>query len=88
MSRWSLAKHVLTVPVAVALHQPLSALLYASVWTLESGRIDWFVDYIHEYLIWGMVAPRTIGSVDVLANIASLIVLTAAAAVYYKNNEQ
>jgi len=88
MSRWSLAKRVLPVPVAVGLHQPLSAVFYAAVWTIESGRVDWFADYIHEYLIWGMVAPRTFGSVDVLANIASLIVLTVAAVAYIKNYGQ
>jgi len=88
MSPLSLAKRVLPVPLAVALHQPLSAAFYAAIWTLESGRLDFFAGYAREYLVWGQVAPRTFGSVDALANIGSLIVLTVAAAAYFKNHEQ
>jgi len=86
MSRRSLGKRVLPVPVAVALHQPLSAVFYAALWTLQSGRADFFAGYVREYLVWGQMTPRTFGSVDALANIGSLIVLTVAAAAYFKNH--
>lgn len=80
------ARHPAVLGTGVAvLQQPLSAIIYAVLNVATFRRPRFFVDYIHEYLLWRFRMPtHGMSFGEKAANVAALAFLVAAAVVIHQ----